>query len=249
MQAPTPITLLTTNLPMHPGNLRKLRGAVVEHALLLSSVFNQAGINTDLFHNHDESQWKFIGQKEEKDEIFRYPLIQYKVRKKRAAVLGLGAGAKALQLWRALTDEDIRMAGKFHYLGNSQLQMMNWRPSLNDQLSTYRLNKWLPFSPKNYERWQNTPKLKDKAELLDKVLWGHLHHMLEGLEFSLDRERLQLYTRTIDMQTYKTCFGVKKLALDITFNTNLSLPEDIGLGQGITIGFGKVQPIRNQYGQ
>lgn len=244
-----PISLFSSNIPIHPAHLRKFRGAIIEHALSLKPLFDMQGISTDIFHNHDEGQWADNGGKVDKDELFRYPLVQYKVAHKKAALFGIGAGAKAVQLLCATLDEGLTVDKKFHPLVSGTIMNNHvWLPEIQESLQTYRLNKWLPFSPANYEKWCNTGPLTQKAELLDRVLWGHLHHCLEGVNATVDRDALKLYVRTIDMQSFKMCFGINKLALDITFSTNLILPDELGLGQGITIGFGKVQQIKNQYG-
>ncbi len=241
-----PITTMTLNLPMHPQSVPHLRGAVVEQVLAHKAVFESAGIPTDLFHNHDESKW--AGEKEAglKDEVYRYPLVQYKVHHRKAEIMGIGAAAKAPQLWIALADNALKMEGRTHKLGVYKLDHSPWQPVLNGQLRTYRLNKWLPLNGKNYERWQQSLRLSDKVAILDKVLWGHLFHLTESVGITLDRDRLELFVSSIDMQTYKKAYKTSLLALDVTFCTNLLLPDEIGLGQKVSLGFGKVQQIKKK---
>ncbi|GEM_PF-2261558 len=246
-----PLTAITFELPAIPHAMRKLRGAVIESVMQHKAVFEAAGVTTELFHNHKEEVMIADGAPMPEEQSaparsFDYPKVQYKIRHRKAEVFGIGPGAQAVQLWVSLVGDMLNVNGQEVPLSVRHHHHEQWKPQLGEKLQTCRLNKWLAFNPQNYELWQQTPKLVDKAPILDKLLWGHCFHLAEGLDFELDREQLQLHVSTIDMMTYKDCFGIKKLALDITFQTNLNIPEEIGLGQGVTIGFGKVQQIRKK---
>jgi hypothetical protein len=237
--AAAPVALLALDLPAHPSLLPALRGAVVEQVLAHRAVYEAAGLGTDLFHNHDESRWAVP----QPDTLHRYPLVQYKVRHRRAALLGLGQGAQAVQLWWALAQGRLPLHGREQALALADQWQVLWQPQLLDHERLYRLNKWLPLNAANYATWQRTPRLADKAQLLDRLLWGHLFHLLEGLGAQLPRAQVRLYVASIDHQSYQNCYGVRKLALDVTFATNVDLPPEIGLGQGVSVGFGKAQPL------
>lgn len=244
-----PITTITFDIPIIPHALRKLRGAVVESVMQHKAVFEAAGVPTELFHNHKEevvieASGQALPEKPSEERSFDYPKIQYKIRHKRIEIMGVGAGAQALQLWVSLAGETLNVNGEEVPLSVRDHHHEQWKPILLPETRTYRLNKWLPFNPKNFDLWHQTPKLKDKADILDKLIWGHLFHLSDGLGFELNREQVEIFVSTVDMMSFKDCYGIKKLALDITFYTNFNLPEEIGLGQGITIGFGKVQQIK-----
>lgn len=247
MKNRVPYTYLTFNLPLFPNHLRAFRGAVIENVMDFKPVFEAAAITTDIFHNHLELVHVDGGEENQHegslDTQFRYPLIQYKVRHKKAAILGLGRGAQALQLWMSLAGDDLNYRGKNVPLTLDDHMHGYWEPTIENKISFYRLNKWLPFNVQNFRKWKQTPKLTDRVELLEKLIWGHLWQAMDGLELAVERDKLQLYLSSIDMMRFKDSFGIKRLALDVTFGTNLNLPDEIGLGQGVSIGFGKVQGI------
>ncbi|SEJ81888.1 hypothetical protein SAMN05192553_11810 [Cyclobacterium xiamenense] len=244
-----PYTYLAFDLPLFPNHLRAFRGAVIENVMHFKPVFEAAAISTDIFHNHLELAE--VGgaaenkQEDRMDTQFRYPLIQYKVRHKKAAILGLGPGAQALQLWMSLAGEYLDYKGTEIPLSLDDHRHGHWAPELGDKVQHFRLNKWLPFNAQHFQKWKHTPKLTDRVQLLEKLIWGHLWQALDGLELRVERRSLQVYLSTIDMMSFKDSFGIKRLALDVTFGTNLNLPEEIGLGQGVSIGFGKVQQLRS----
>lgn len=235
-----PITTVSFSLPVHPGMMRYFRGAVIESVMSFKAVFESANISTELFHNHIEQP----RTDDTTNRYFHYPLIQYKIRRRHAEIMGIGKGAQALQLWLSLIGDTIWIKEEEYTFQIHHHHHDRWIPKLFDKTYPYRLNKWLAFNPKNFDSWKQTPRLTDKAMILDKLIWGHIFHLVEGLELDIDRKQLQLFVSTIDWMGFKDCYGIQKQALDITFYTNLNLPEEIGLGQGTTLGFGKVQSIR-----
>ena len=244
-----PITHITFELPVRPGGMRQFRGAVIENVLQHKPVFEAAGINTEIFHNHKEAvavgaaDDVATAEAPEAENYYHYPLVQYNLRHRKAGIMGIGPGAQAVQLWLSMAGESISVGGETVPLGIRYHRHVQWKPALNPGLQCYRINKWLPFNKLNYGRWQHTHRLQDKAVILDRIIWGHLFHLAETLGVTINREGLQLYVSAIDYMGYCDCYGVKRLALDITFHTNLNLPTEIGLGTGTTIGFGKVQRI------
>ena len=243
-----PVTTITFDQQFDPAKMKNLRGAIIEDVMQHKSVFDAAEIPTTIFHNHKE-----ITLGVDKDSLpkgagrhYHYPYIQYQQRHGRAGIMGIGPGAQAVQLWSSITGDHLTVDRRHFTLEVYQHHHEQWTPQITEEVNTYRLNKWMPFNTENLNLWKNTPRLTDKAKILDKLLWGHHFHLAEGLEFEIEKENFQLYVNTIDHQSWRDCYGVKKLSLDITFSTNLNLPGEIGLGQGTTIGYGKVQNISNK---
>lgn len=243
-----PITTITFDQRFNAAKMKKLRGAIIENVMENKSVFDAAEIPTAVFHNHKE-----IALGADNDSLpkgagrnYHYPYIQYQQRHGRAGIMGIGIGAEAVQLWSSIAADHLTVAGRHFSLEVYQHHHEQWTPAVTEEINVYRLNKWMPFNTENLNLWKNTPRLTDKAKILDKLLWGHHFHLAQGLGFEIDKEHFELYVNTIDHQCWSDCYGVKKLSLDITFSTNLNIPGEIGLGQGTTIGYGKVQNISNK---
>lgn len=246
-----PLLTVTLDLPLHPNDLRKLRGAIVEKAMQHQRQFNQAGLSTDLFHNHIETNTEESNESSgdgghSDGRHSRYPLVQYKLYHRKAELVGVGPGAGALQLWLQLAGGKLTIDGKEHTLTILHLQVDYWRPILRQSEVVYRMNKWLPFRADTYQTWRQTPRLSERVLLLERSLWGNLHHLMETLQIETPREEIILYLQNIDMQTYKQCYDIKKIAFDVTFATNMHLPNELALGQGVSIGFGKLQRLPNR---
>ena len=61
----------------------------------------------------------------------------------------------------------------------------------------------------------------------------------KGTDVTIEDNISCVITNVLNEQTY-THKGVKKQGLDIEFKSNLSLPDFIGLGKGVSMGFGTI---------
>lgn len=180
-----------------------------------------------LFHNHDG------------DEKLRYsyPLIQYKRIGGKAAIVCVGEGTEAI--------------GEFFQSGNFSFQIgercvnvdiehieakQNIVQVWNDEFY-YTLRKWLPLSTDNYNVYKNLDGIAEKVLFLQQILIGNMLSFCKGMGICVDKEITCSITNMLDERFYKHK-GVKKIGLDIEFKTNVSLPNFIGLGKGVSMGYG-----------
>lgn len=110
----------------------------------------------------------------------------------------------------------------------------------------YGLRRWLPFNSENYQRYCSIQNLSDRIEMLERIVIGNVLSMAGGLNMFVDKRivakitSIREYPRTIQFK------GVKMVAFDVNFLTNIELPENVGLGKGCSIGFGVVEKLRNK---
>ncbi|MGB5976165.1 MAG: CRISPR-associated endonuclease Cas6 [Cyclobacteriaceae bacterium] len=259
---PIPLTHITFDQEMSPALMRGFRGAIIESVMQHRHVFEAAGINTEVFHNHKETVGQAAvaiaasgealpapAEKPGRQRYYDYPTVQYKLRHRRPGIMGVGPGAQAVQLWLSLCGDHLLVNGPHHRepyrlsLDVYRHDHQQWRPALLDKPKTYRLSRWLPMNRANHDKWKRLGRLTERAAMLDGLLWGHLCHLCEGLDITLPKDKVQLWVSQLDHQGYQDCYGIKKLSLDITFTTNVNLPPGLGLGQGTTLGFGKACPL------
>ncbi len=197
-----------------------------EIELLRGAVLSKLGDAPVLFHNH-------VGEK------FRYgyPLIQYKRIRKKAAIVCAGEGVEAVGSLFAACD--------FHFrLGNKDVQMAIESVKAKQALMqvwnaefTYQLSRWMPLNEENYAAYQGLEGLMERCEFLQKKLTGNILSMAKGLGVHLEGRIICKIADVID--SYKVNYkGVRIMAFNITFKTNVSLPEYLGLGKGVSLGNG-----------
>ncbi|UBM60771.1 hypothetical protein LAG90_09000 [Marinilongibacter aquaticus] len=186
----------------------------------------------DLMHNHDE----------EGEDIIRYPLIQYRSYGRKATLFGIGEGTKVLK--SLLLENKLPENFKREYsIEEHQAEL-----GLYETLSTYHIEDFLPLNSENYLKWRQLLSLADKVKLAEDILKGHLLNLCQSLGYTLDGGHLTVYLKQLDKRPSKTleASGNKMsfLCFDTIFETNLMLPEGIGLGKGKSKGFGITRLIR-----
>jgi hypothetical protein len=218
---PLELCLLQFELPLRHHDLQGFRGAFAE----------LAGRDKDLFHNHGPDGY-----------LQRYPLVQYRVHEGLASVLGIGEGAQALQ---KLAGEDalrhFRMGGRAHalHLCRQDLLLLNLAElqPMPGQMRRYRLYRYLPLDPANYQRYKQQPDLCHKARMLEQLLRNHLVAMLRGLGAD-PRQPIELHLEDIDRVKKLDVLGQPMMAFDLVMRCNLDLPDALALGRKVAFGFG-----------
>ncbi|MEL6627179.1 MAG: CRISPR-associated endonuclease Cas6 [Bacteroidota bacterium] len=245
------------DLPLRPRDLRAWRGAVAESAGWETS---------DHFHNHAPSE-VIPGEEDEglnkidngiivsrpkrvtlRDRyVYRYPLIQYRIVDGRASIFGIGDGVVTLKKWLFALPEKISVRGREYDLVIHTLRERRQELKMSHQMMRYRLMDYIGLNQENYRRWAQETVYTERVKLLEKCLTGHLLGFASAWEYRLP-ERLevsiQLIKRTKHVRAYKT----EHLAFNLIYQTNLELPEWIGLGRGIARGYGVQNYTSSQRG-
>lgn len=179
-----------------------------------------------LFHNHVNDNFRYS-----------YPLIQYKRLFGKAAIVCLEAGTEAVgELFSAgdfsfrIGDRVVRM--EIDSIKAQQVLIQPW-----DTTFTYHLHRWLPFNEENYKAYQQLEGLDERYGFLEKKLTGNILSLAKGLDIYFDT---RILCKIIEIESpywimYK---GVRMMAFNIRFKTNVSLPDNIGIGKGVSLGNG-----------
>lgn len=225
-------------------DLQSFRGAIIERAMQLQPQFEAAGLPTDLWHQHKQADTEKLH--------YRYPLIQYQLKQGKASITAIGEGVAALKLWLQHNNQAINWAGKkvqLSLLGYPTEQQVTI--SITDKQTTYRLYKWIALNQQQYKQYVQAADFIVKTKILRQCLQNHL----VAISFTLlpqnvpnapNTQNAQIIESTlIDLTGQKivNVYGNKLLAFDVVFSTNLKLPNFIGIGKAVSLGFGKQQPL------
>ena len=198
------------------GEIELLRGAVL-------SKLNDAPV---LFHNHVGDNFRYA-----------YPLIQYKRIHKKASILCVEAGVEVIGSLFAAADFSFRLGERIvqmeiESVKAKQMIMQVWKTKF-----TYRINRWLPLNEENYAIYCQMESLIERYGFLQKKLIGNILSMAKGLDVYFEE---QVVCEIIEISTPYMFFykGVRMMAFNATFKTNVSLPEYAGLGKGVSLGNG-----------
>ena len=186
-----------------------------------------------LFHNHDEDKLRYS-----------YPLIQYKLVHKKAAVMGVGKGIEVIS--------QLLTTGDFNYqIGNENVDMRIAAVNAYDNEIVlteqadfrYRLRDWLPLNSTNYVKYQNANSLVERIQMLERVLVGNILSFLKGVGIHIE-EQIALNITNIKGQRAVDYKNVKLMGFDVEFRTNIQLPQYIGIGKNASVGCGVLTVVK-----
>ena len=195
------------------------RGAVVDAVGAENSV---------LFHNHTDEGMRYA-----------YPLIQYKRIAGKAAIVCVGEGTEEIGKLFASCNFNVKIGEEDTVLEVENMHAHQVLVQVWDTMFAYRIRKWLPLNQENYAKFMQMDSLADKYAMLENLLTGNILSMAKGLGIHFEK---QVECKIVAMEeprliTYK---GVKMMAFDAEFKSNVSLPDYIGLGKGVSLGMGTV---------
>ncbi|MGN0186731.1 MAG: CRISPR-associated endonuclease Cas6 [Paludibacteraceae bacterium] len=187
-----------------------------------------------LFHNH-------IG-----DNLrYRYPLIQYKRIQGKAAIICVGEGAEAIGNFFTQADFRLKIGTREEEFVVESIRANQWLLQPWETDFRYTLRKWLPFNGTNYTIYRQLDGLSDRVELLEHILIGNMLSMCTGLGKHIESPITCKVVQIIGEQTY-TFKGVKMQGFDIEFCTNIYIPDYLGIGKGVSHGFGVIHKMNKK---
>lgn len=213
---------LKFSTPISFNEIPYLRGAIIKIT----------GNKEILFHNHD------LGNKFKYD----YPLIQYKRINGNAAIIFIERG----------TDKIINfLKNNTNYadIGNRKTTLEIEKVEANDTIVqiwesefTYSIRKYLPLNKMNYEKYTQTDDIIEKYQLIENILIGNILSFAKGMGIYFNNKIKVTIIQVDEPKVYKFK-NIKMKGFDIRFKSNVSLPDYIGLGKGVSIGFGMIKRL------
>lgn len=214
-----PVLVIRFGNPISVNELQYFRGAII----------SKVPDEYTLFHNHLDDGFRY-----------RYPLIQYKRIGGNAAIVCIGEGTDAIGQFFANADFDLQIGNrnatfKVDKVEPSRVLIQPW-----EQTFKYTCRKWLPLNKENYEQYKNLDGVAERALFLQKILVGNILSMCTGLSIHIEKNIDCSVTNISETSIYRYK-GVLMTGFDVEFKTNISLPDYIGLGKGVSLGYGMIK--------
>lgn len=207
--------------------LPRFRGAIIA----------KTGGSKILFHNHIE----------EGKLRYSYPLIQYKTIGGKGCLICIDEGTEEIHALLGQRNFDILLGERQVTLSIDNLTANNFTLNVWERRFNYSIHKWLALNEENYRKYNSIESIGDKVKFLEQILIGNILSFAKGIDYILEKKiELSITDQPIEfIATYK---GVKLAAFNLKFSTNISLPDHIGLGKGVSSGYGIIKTLltRNQ---
>ena len=205
--------------PIKGKDISSFRGAIIDK---LENA-------NELFHNHKEEGYRY-----------NYPLIQYKRISQKAAIVCLDEGVDSIHEffnqndWKLnFGDSQINFELKDLHLNQFNLQIWN-------RYFHYNIFKWLALNQENYKKYTDLPGEEERLYFLGDILRGNIMSFCKGIGYHADKE-IKVDIEDIIRTKVVPFKNIKLQAFDVRFKTNMFLPEYIGLGKGVSLGYGTVR--------
>jgi len=202
------------------------------------SMFRGAIINEDdnrddiLFHSHDGEELRYA-----------YPLIQYKTINGRAVIVAIDAGTDSVARMMYPYERELSIGKRTETFTICESMACSTNVDYVAKPIKYRISQWMPFNKENYSTYTNTKDLIEQLELLKRTLIGNILSFAKGIGLHLEDElKIQiLSTEECKPVIYK---GQKMMAFNMEFTSNIRLPQYVGLGKGVRIGYGTIREMK-----
>lgn len=196
----------------------KFRGAVISKVP-----------NNPTFHNHTKNGY-----------LYRYPLIQYKRLRNKACIVCLNSGMDSIGQFLSNQDFSLNIGNRIVDLTINDIAASKCRVKVWDHTFYYSLRKWLPINQKRYLEYELLTTKEERYAYLESILIGNILSFAKSLGIWFD-ERVYCKIVNMDIEPRVLLFkGAHHLTFDLSFETNVSLPNYIGLGKGASMGFGMI---------
>lgn len=203
--------------------------SLIEVPMFRGAIISKVPEEYTLFHNHLDDGFRY-----------RYPLIQYKRIGGKAAIVCIGEGTDAIGQFFANADFNLKIGNRNATFKVSKVEPNRVIVQPWEQTFKYTCRKWLPLNKANYEQFSNLEGVAERALFLQKILVGNILSMCTGLGIHIEKNIECSVTNISETSVYKYK-DVKMTGFDIEFKTNMLLPDYIGLGKGVSLGFGMIK--------
>lgn len=201
-----------------------------EIPLFRGAVIKSLGANPELlFHNHTG------------DNTYRYsyPLIQYKRIHKKAAIFCIGEGVDVMGEFLSANNFSIMLGERPVKLTIEAVSPKRTLVQTWDSVFRYHLRNWLSLNSDNYLKLKDLDEYSARIAFLENILIGNLLSFAKGMKIDIQKE-ITCKLLSLSEPRLINVKGVKMMAFDTEFKTNLSLPDYMGIGKHASIGFGTV---------
>jgi hypothetical protein len=172
--------------------------------------------------------------------IHRYPVIQCKQVKNSLLVIGIGQGADLL--WAVSSNGNELLTGQSTCtIIKRDQEIRNEKVGISESLQRYEfLTPWIALNQQNAKKFYDLKGKPERDAFMQKILNGALSTFARSIDCDLReplicRSKVRFRRERIHDENVMVFLG--------TFETNLRVPDYLGIGQSISKGFGTLRLV------
>ena len=221
------VLTVTFEDPIDGNEISSFRGALI----------SKVGIEHEWFHNHNNDE------NSSQRYHYRYPLIQYKRVKGKPMLVFLDECIEEAQKLFAQADWELNMNGRPYQIKIDNLRVHQFNVQVWEHYFKYSIRNWLPVTQKDDAEFRQLTRMSDRIAFLERKLGNHIIGFAKGINCQFER-RFEVHINDIRRETIVHFKNNKLKAFTIDFETNFFLPNYVGIGKGVSRGFGVVRQMR-----
>ena len=198
------------------------------------AVIAKAGNEHILFHNHLN----------DREFLYGYPVIQYKRIGKRPMLVCLDYGTDEIHHFFNAGNLELEIGNRKITLVVSKLNLNQINLQVWEKSFRFRIRNWIALNQENYQKYIQIRDELSQMEFLENLLKANIISFAKGIKWDVDKQ-INLRIDKILSSKLVPYKKAKLIGFDIEFRTNVYLPEFIGLGKGVSLGFGIVTVVRD----
>lgn len=207
------------------GELQYLRGAVNQ---LLRDTCGSYEDNL-LFHNHKGDGLRY-----------GYPLVQFRKSNTGAVIVGIGDAADAVHSIAEKKELRMMIGRRGMILKVERCEENFYTPTVADEPKLYSLTNYIALTDQNLKDYSDLLALSDKVVFLEKIIVGNILSFFKGIGHHTDEQLVAVLT-AIDGEGETIYKGVRWKTFNLHFVSNVALPDGIGLGKSVSVGYGSLR--------
>jgi hypothetical protein len=216
------VLVVTFDTQLQSWELPAFRGAMAQ----------KVGFEHEWFHNHDNANESLH---------YRYALVQYKCMFGNPVLLCIDKGVEEAHHFFSQPDWSLNIQGDTRAMPIKKLELKEHWLRIVEQPYTYRIYNWMPLGQEDFRIYQGLTGLMDRLAFLQPKLVSHLLHFTQGIDWYVEG-RLQLNIQELFEDKFVSFKGQKMRTFNFVFTSNIFIPDMLGLGRGVSHGFGVVRP-------
>lgn len=193
----------------------------------------KAGVDTSLFHNHDEAS---------SHTLTTYPRIIYQNNNGFFMVTGINQGAAALSELFGLYPQPVA-AGKTMMVSFVPYRSLETEMVKTGEMIRYAIHNYLALDAKTHKQYADSTAAQKISLLEDTILkhlTGDLFHYLDVVVDEPAVEIVEMLNNEPRSMTYK---NHHYLSFNLVFAANVLLPDFVALGNGKAFGYGMIERV------
>lgn len=218
MKVPVVVAVLNTDKP------------VKEDASKLRGYMGNRFPDEILLHHHMEGKL-----------LYTYPRVQYKIIEGTPLIVGVMEGAKVV---KKITDdiEEIVMDKNVYKVRGIQINQINDDFKKTRKNIKYKfITPWLALNQDNYERYRSINDWKERKKMLNNILVGNIFSICKSFGYEVIGK---LYSHSLLHHNIVKYKAIPHTGFTGEFKINFFLPDYIGIGKGVSHGFGTIKKVR-----